>query len=263
MRATARGVLSRLGLIDLYIRLGERRRVKGREKPPALDERGVPIAPLELITRVNAHADWRKFVKSGLADAQTLDRFAAEGGVPFAEARNILDLGCGCGRVIRNLSAMTKAALYGSDFNSSLIKWCAEHLEGDYRVNQLNPPLDYQAGHFDVVYLLSVFTHLRIETQRDWLKELARIVRPGGVALVTFHDEIHAGMPDEDTVKAELSAQGHYIYNDMAEGSNLIATFQTTEMTKALFAKEFDIVRIVSSKECPFGQAVGILKAKT
>lgn len=261
-RETARTVLDKLGLIDLYIRLGEMARIRGREKPPATDERGVPIPPLELITRVNAHADWRKFVRTGLADAQALSAMAVEGGVPFENAERILDLGCGCGRVIRNLPALTSAELFGCDYNPSLVKWCTDQLTGNYRVNSLNPPLDFPQDHFDVVYLLSVFTHLRIETQRDWLKELARVVRPGGVALVTFHDEIHAGLPDDDHVKAQLNEQGHYIYNDMAEGSNLIATFQMTDLTRTLFAEDFDIVRIVSSKECSFGQAVGILKAK-
>lgn len=260
LKGAARAVLGKLGLLAVYFRLHEWRASKGKEKPPATDEHGVSIPPLALMARVVAHADWRAFLKTGAANAQTLNEYASEAGVSFAKARRILDFGCGSGRVIRHLPRMTDALLFGVDFNPSLVRWCADNLQGEFTRNQLTPPLDYPDGYFDVAYLISVFTHLRIGTQRRWLAELKRVTRPGGVLIVTFHDEAHPGLPRTEAAAEKLKQSGVYIHNDMAEGSNLIAVFQTRAFTKALFDEHFDVVRIVPSNECPLGQAAAILR---
>ena len=49
------------------------------------------------------------------------------------------------------------------------------------------PPTRYPAAFFDVVYSVSLFTHLDEPSQDQWLEELARILKPGGVLLVTTH----------------------------------------------------------------------------
>jgi hypothetical protein len=41
----------------------------------------------------------------------------------------------------------------------------------------------------DCIYAISVFTHLSAELQDLWMKELRRIVRPGGHLLITTHGE--------------------------------------------------------------------------
>ena len=262
IKHAARMVLDRAGLMGLYFKLVEWRIARGQEKPPAADENGVPIPPLELMARVVAHADWRTFLKTGEATAKALDGHACGAGLGFADAQNILDFGCGSGRVIRHLPQMTKAALYGVDYNPSLVDWCAANLPGDYRQNQLHPPLDFPDGQFDIVYLLSVFTHLRIPTQREWLAELARVIRPGGLAMITFHDEVQPRFPDGDTARAALAENGFYISKDLAEGSNLIASFQTQDFTKQLFNEYFDVVNIMSRDESQVGQALGVLKRR-
>ncbi|MEO0675772.1 MAG: class I SAM-dependent methyltransferase, partial [Pseudomonadota bacterium] len=47
-------------------------------------------------------------------------------GGAFHEAERLLDLGCGCGRIIRHMPGHSKAALYGVDYNSRLVRWCAQ-----------------------------------------------------------------------------------------------------------------------------------------
>lgn len=43
---------------------------------------------------------------------------------------------------------------------------------------------------FDVVYGISVFTHLSRESERFWLAELHRLLKPGGLAVMTVHGEL-------------------------------------------------------------------------
>ena len=48
-------------------------------------------------------------------------------------------------------------------------------------------PLAMPADHFDFIYAISVFTHLREDYQDAWLEELARVARPDGIVLLTVH----------------------------------------------------------------------------
>lgn len=262
LKAFARNAAMGLGLSALYFRFVEWRMKRGREAPPAADADGVPIPPLGLMARVVAYADWRQFLATGEATAKALDSYAGEAGTGFAGARRILDLGCGAGRVIRHLPKLTDAALYGVDYNPSLAGWCARNLKGNFRQNALHPPLDFPDAHFDIVYLISVFTHLRIPTQREWLAELARVIRPGGVVLVTFHDEDQPGLPDTDEARTALNRDGFFIHNDRIEGSNFIATFQTEPFVRALMQEQFDVVRIVPRRESTIGQTLAILRKR-
>jgi len=49
------------------------------------------------------------------------------------------------------------------------------------------PPLPYAAESFDVIYCLSVFTHLNETMQDAWLAELRRVLQPGGLLILTVH----------------------------------------------------------------------------
>ena len=90
--------------------------------------------------------------------------------------------------MIRHWPSRTEARLHGSDYNPHMIGWCREHLTfADFEVNGLEPSLPYPDDSFDLVYALSVFTHLDAELQVPWMEELVRVVKPGGVFLPTFH----------------------------------------------------------------------------
>jgi SAM-dependent methyltransferase len=68
------------------------------------------------------------------------------------------------------------------------IDWCDRHLQpGRFLATTPVPPLPYPSEHFDLVYCLSVFTHLSESMQDLWLAELNRILKPGGVLLLTIY----------------------------------------------------------------------------
>jgi hypothetical protein len=56
-------------------------------------------------------------------------------------------------------------------------------------VNQPRPPLDVPDGFFDLVYNHSVFTHIDEDYQDQWLTELQRVTRPGGIVLLSVHGD--------------------------------------------------------------------------
>ena len=72
----------------------------------------------------------------------------------------------------------------------------------DVRVNREQPPLDFPDDHFDLVTALSVFTHIA-DGWSDWLLEIRRVLKPGGLLIATFLDSMVArkliGLPwDEE-----------------------------------------------------------------
>jgi predicted SAM-dependent methyltransferase len=47
-----------------------------------------------------------------------------------------------------------------------------------------------RSGSIDFVYGLSIFTHLTADSERFWLAELHRLLKPKGVAVMTVHGEL-------------------------------------------------------------------------
>jgi SAM-dependent methyltransferase len=249
----------RTGLIRPVYRLREWWRSRGAAKS-AQSADGLSLPPRYLMQMVVSSADPDAFLISGRRDVASFAALFTTAGIDFANARRLLDFGCGCGRLARHLPAFTSAQIAGVDYNPRLVRWCAANLPGDYHRNQLAPPLDFSAGRFDVLYALSVFTHLRRATQEQWLVEIERVLAPGGAALITFHDEYHAGLTPD--LRVRLAQDGFAIANDAIEGSNLIASFQTWETARAMFGRRFDILLERRSDETPFRQAALVVRKR-
>ena len=112
-----------------------------------------------------------------------------EAAADLNRVRRVLDFGCGCGRTLRwLLQAGHSAEFYGVDVDREAVAWCAEHHpQASFSVNHAEPPLPFPDGFFDVVYCLSVFTHLNETMQDAWIVELHRLLSPGGVVLISVH----------------------------------------------------------------------------
>jgi len=108
----------------------------------------------------------------------------------FERAERILDWGCGCGRVFSHLPAGLLDRLTGIDIDGDNVGWCqATYPDARFLAVPLQPPTTLEDGCFDVVFAISVLTHLREADAEAWIRELQRITRPGAAVLVTILGE--------------------------------------------------------------------------
>lgn len=136
--------------------------------------------------------------------AEFLDYFIRLGGLE--PSHNVLDVGCGIGRMARPLTKyLTTGSYEGFDIVPLGIEWCQKNITprypnfrftlADIRNREYNPHglvpateyrFPYDGGHFDFAFLTSVFTHMRPPEVSRYLAELSRVVVPGGRCLATF-----------------------------------------------------------------------------
>ena len=111
-------------------------------------------------------------------------------GVKTEELHTILDFGCGCGRVLSGWEPYLtpRSKLYGCDINPELIEFCQQNIHfAETIVSGYFPPLLYAEAQFDLVFAGSVYTHLTLPAAQQWTGEISRILKPGGVAMISFH----------------------------------------------------------------------------
>lgn len=152
---------------------------------------GEPWPPIHLMADAHAHTSYRRYWDSGVVQARFYaDMFARHMDFDSGEPVRIFEWGCGTGRLVRQLRSTyppAKAVISGSDYNPESVEWCARAFPGmTFFRNELAPPLALESDSIDIAYCQSVFTHLTDELCRQWIAELKRIVRPGGLISLTI-----------------------------------------------------------------------------
>jgi SAM-dependent methyltransferase len=229
-------LLDRLGLVGPAFRAYER--VVSLRPTRRLTVDGPPLPPRRLMVRVagTSDADW--FLRSGRAG---FDSIVAH--VPLDQIEAVLDFGCGCGRVTRWWSDFG-GTVAGSDVSRPAVDWCRTHLPfARFETNALAPPLVFEDESFDLVYALSVFTHLTADLQVAWRDELHRVLRPGGLAVITTHGVSY--VPRLGAQERARFEAGELVvrWGDVA-GTNLCSAYHPEAYVRDTLAHGFTFVEL-------------------
>jgi SAM-dependent methyltransferase len=229
-------LLDRLGLVGPAFRAYER--VVALRPTRRLTVDGPPLPPRRLMVRVagTGDADW--FLRSGRAG---YDAIAAH--VPLGDLESVLDFGCGCGRVTRWWSAFP-GRVSGSDVSRPAVDWCRANLPfARFEQNALAPPLVFEDESFDLVYALSVFTHLTAELQLAWRDEVRRVLRPGGLLLLTTHGRSYVPRLGDDERASFEHGELVVRWGDVA-GTNLCSAYHPEAYLRDVFAAGFGFLEL-------------------
>jgi SAM-dependent methyltransferase len=240
VKAVLLRLLGSLGLLLPVFRGWERLRTLG-SRAVAVGSDGLPLPPPVIIMRVAGTTDAAWFIEGGRLAEASIRTALTRADAPLGSLKAILDFGCGCGRVLRRWHDLD-ARVCGSDLNQSAIAWCHTNLPfAEVSVNALEPPLPYADASFDLVYALSVFTHLPIGAQLAWRDELGRVLRPGGHLLLSLHGDAYIDhlRGDERLVYASGDC---VVRRAEVSGSNLCSTFHPPAFVRDHLAEGWELV---------------------
>ena len=151
--------------------------------------------------------------------------------------KKILDWGCGPGRIIRHLPTLINNAceFYGTDYNKNSIEWCSKHLDNiHFNNNSLEAKLPYDDNTFDLVYGISIFTHLSEQLHYDWIQELTRIIKPKGILMLTTHgDSFKIKLSQKE--KRQYESGQLVIRGNTKEGHRTYTAFQPNTFMRKIF----------------------------
>lgn len=185
------------------------------------------LPPAFLAFEAYSVPDWEFYKRSGEATAVAVGELLMRelGG---GQLRRVLEWGCGPGRVIRHLRSRLPEGVevIGTDYNPDSILWCRAHIPGvRFEVNALDPPLHFvEPCSLDGAIALSVFTHLSEETSLAWMREIARLLRPGGIFMFTTNGVgfINMLLPGE---RRQLDDLGIAVRANYDEGKKMYTSF--------------------------------------
>ena len=204
--------------------------------------------PIDLAFDAYKTVDWRSYYESGLIHggcfAKIIKSHIHEPGP------TVLDWGCGPGRLIRHMPALLeelKPQLHGVDYNRKTIEWCKRTFpEIHFATNNLAPPLDFPTCFFDVIYGLSVFTHLSEASHAKWLLELRRILKPNGILIITAYGE-DARQSLSPGEQADFDAGRLVVQPRVEEGKRGFAAIHSPKFVRTSMFADWKILQHISA----------------
>ena len=130
---------------------------------------------------------------------------------PLTKARSMLEFAAGFGRFTRHLAPLLPGRLTVSDVQPGSVEFLREQfgVEGFYSTS--DPAALAIPKRYDIVFVLSMFTHLPPVMWAPWLRALFAAVEPGGHLVFSVHAE---------------SVEGHTVDYD-ADGTKFIPSSES------------------------------------
>jgi len=243
---------------------------------PVIDGVPMPRFPDDVLqTNTVGHAGAQPLREAALFFA-AVDRYMKRLGRPLGPSTRLLDFGCGWGRILRLFLRDCKAAhLQGVDVDPMLVDVCRSTFPyATFDQVEPLPPTSFADGSFDVITAYSVFSHLAEHASQAWVREFARLLRPGGVMLVTtqrrdfiafceslrgqehgpgWHRTLSHSFVDTDAAYAAYDA-GQYLYAATGGGPSRPAEFYGEALipegyVRAHYTQVLDFVDFVSDPQ--------------
>lgn len=157
--------------------------------------------------------------------------------------RRVLDIGCGRGLLLRAFQ-QKGWDVAGTEFSDNACRYAREVLGIPVQVGLLEQ-LRFPDNHYDVVVMWHVLEH--ISDPRPTLVEIARILRPGGVFLVSVPN---FGSPEAQLTKADwfhLDTPRHLSHHTPESLKAALASAGLKPARVGFFAPEYDCFSFVQS----------------
>lgn len=167
--------------------------IDGRETSPQGDL--LPRFPDATLQANTTGLSGEAAVRQAAAFHEDVVSSMAKAGAPLRPGMQVLDFGCGWGRISRMfMRDVSVRDIHGIDVDPEFIALCKDLFESDnFTTCAPMPDGSLPAHTFDLVVAYSVFSHLSIPAATAWLQDFHRILKPGGfVGFTTRHESFFA-----------------------------------------------------------------------
>ncbi|MDM8566806.1 class I SAM-dependent methyltransferase [Candidatus Halobeggiatoa sp. HSG11] len=198
----------------------------------------IPQPEPELIYLTQGHYNVDEYKNSIIPGVMNLHKYLQHAGVNLQQIQSLLDFGCGSGRLLVGWHLLSPhIKLNGCDFNPKLLGWVQQNIFEQCIRNDLTPPLSYPDDKLDLIYLISVFTHLSLDVQKMWIQEFKRVLKIGGYILITLHGEIYVrnGFWQEPD-KIQQFLESGFAESGSDDGSNFYASYHSLDFIKQMMS---------------------------
>jgi SAM-dependent methyltransferase len=165
-------------------------------------------------------------------DCEVLDEFAAA----VLDQCLVYEIGCGPGQISRYLQDRG-VRMFGIDLSEEMIK-CAQRINPDISFRKGNMlALDLPADSVTSMVCFYAIIHLRRDAAADALKEMNRVLGPGGLLLLSWHGgegELHRDQWYDKPVSIDVTL------------------FAPDEMANYLISSGFEIVKLAEREPYEF-----------
>ncbi|HVY14688.1 MAG TPA: class I SAM-dependent methyltransferase [Rhodopila sp.] len=160
------------------------------DEPVRVDGEPLPLPPVAerhgSTTTDQDYLDWGRYERDIILGY-------ARDVLPSMERISIMDFGCSSGRILRHFYPEVKENQWqvtGVDVSARRIEWMRRNFPPEFQVytGSFLPVMPFEDNTFDIIYGMSVFTHIKYLWDL-WLLELRRILKPGGVLIQSVHTE--------------------------------------------------------------------------
>ncbi|HJV19463.1 MAG TPA: methyltransferase domain-containing protein [Sediminibacterium sp.] len=191
---------------------------------------------------------YEKYFSDGkLAAAEIMHWYAA---YRHTNHPSILDWGCGTGRVIQHIHVIApEAVCHGCDSNNSRITWAGRHISHVRFSRAAGIPLPYATNQFDLVYGISVLTHIDAAEQLQYIKELYRVLQPGGILILSTHGSNFTRQLSDRELEQYL--RGAYTTAYSQKGHRLICTYNHAFHFQQALSTYFNLREYYDGKSHP------------
>ncbi len=264
MKATISSALRSLGLLHISDRifyLYQRSKNKKNNTEFELANPEVKLPP-DYMMFESYGLNYSKYYNEGKKTAQWILDIVK----PYIKFENKkrLDWGCGPARVVRHMPTLlgNTNQVFGTDYNPKTIQWCSQFIKSvEFSKNELDPPTVYEDETFDMIYGISIFTHLSEEKNIAWYEELIRVANVGAVLFLTTQGDAYLEKMTEK--EKEIYNKGEIVERGkVVEGHRVYSTFHPPVYMRNLFEKHAKVLKHIPGvkKEWGIEQDIWVLK---
>jgi SAM-dependent methyltransferase len=194
----------------------------------------------------------RGYFGGGRSDADQVKALAARLGLSKGSFR-LLEFASGYGRVTRHLRAiLPNNSITASDIHPEAVSFIRERLGVEAVVSHAEPASAEIGSDYDLIVVLSLFSHLPDRTFGAWLRRLTSALSPEGFLMFTTHGE--AAMQQHPSLKDALDKSLGYGFMEMSDQSDLnLSDYGTAIVTPCYVMKkveEYTDAKLFSFTSC-------------